>query len=55
MIFNFFLYQEADLAITDLTVTSERIKALEFTPSIMNLGKNLHFIENYRKIFTRVL
>lgn len=31
--------QKADIAITDLTVTSERIKALDFTPSIMNLGE----------------
>lgn len=33
------MFQYADIAITDLTVTSERIKALDFTPAIMNLGK----------------
>lgn len=30
---------EADLAITDLTINSARIEALDFTPSFMNLGK----------------
>lgn len=29
----------ADIAITDLTVTAERSKALHFTPSFMNLVK----------------
>lgn len=33
-----YLLQEADLAITDLTINSERITALDFTPSFMNLG-----------------
>lgn len=33
--------QEADIAITDLTVTSERIEAIDFSPSIMELGKNI--------------
>lgn len=32
------LTQEADLAITDLTINSDRITALDFTPSFMNLG-----------------
>lgn len=31
-------FQRADLAITDLTVTSERISVLDFTPSFMTLG-----------------
>lgn len=30
--------QEVDLAITDLTINSDRITALDFTPSFMNLG-----------------
>lgn len=29
----------ADIAITDLTVTAERSRALHFTPSILNLGE----------------
>lgn len=33
-------FQRADIAITDLTVTAERIRALDFTPSIMNLGES---------------
>lgn len=37
---NYYYLQRADIAITDLTVTSERIKALDFTPSIMNLGES---------------
>lgn len=40
------IFQEADIAITDLTVTSERIKALDFTPAIMNLGKFCERITN---------
>lgn len=32
------LFQGADLAITDLTINSDRIEALDFTPSFMNLG-----------------
>lgn len=31
--------QRADLAITDLTITSDRVSAIDFTPSFMNLGK----------------
>lgn len=30
--------QRADLAITDLTINSDRITALDFTPSFLNLG-----------------
>lgn len=29
----------ADIAITDLTVTADRSKVLDFTPSIMNFGE----------------
>lgn len=36
---HFISFQEADLAITDLSITSDRIQALDFTPSFMNLGK----------------
>lgn len=32
------IFQNADLAITDLTINSDRIQALDFTPSFMNLG-----------------
>lgn len=35
----FFIQQRADLAITDLTITSDRVSAIDFTPSFMNLGK----------------
>lgn len=34
----FFRFQVADLAIADLTMTSERILGIDFSPSIMNLG-----------------
>lgn len=34
-----FYSQRADLAITDLTINSARISALDFTPSFMNLGQ----------------
>lgn len=34
-----FFQQRADLAITDLTITSDRVSAIDFTPSFMNLGK----------------
>lgn len=33
-----FFLQRADLAVTDLTINSARITALDFTPSFMNLG-----------------
>lgn len=37
--FNFtFLFQRADFAITDLTITSTRQKAVDFTSPFMNLG-----------------
>lgn len=34
--------EEADIAITDLTVTLERIKAIDFSPSILDLGENIY-------------
>lgn len=54
-----YLLQEADLAITDLTINSERITALDFTPSFMNLGVyffnainlSLHFMHNIINYF----
>lgn len=40
-ILNSIIYtQEADIAITDLTVTYDRIEAIDFSPSILELGKN---------------
>lgn len=35
---NFYLFQRADFAITDLTITSSRQKAVDFTSPFMNLG-----------------
>jgi hypothetical protein len=34
-----FMFQEADLAITDLTITSEREAAVDFTTPFMSLGE----------------
>lgn len=34
-------YQRADLAVTDLTITSEREEAIDFTIPFMNLGKSI--------------
>lgn len=34
-----FIFQRADLAISDLTITSERQEAIDFTTPFMNLGK----------------
>jgi ABC-type amino acid transport substrate-binding protein len=33
------MFQEADLAITDLTITSEREEAVDFTTPFMTLGE----------------
>jgi ionotropic glutamate receptor len=33
------MFQKADLAITDLTITSEREEAVDFTHPFMSLGK----------------
>lgn len=35
----FLCFQEADLAITDLTITAERESAVDFTMPFMNLGE----------------
>jgi hypothetical protein len=35
----FFMFQKADLAITDLTITSEREAAVDFTNPFMSLGE----------------
>lgn len=46
----FYIFQQhADLAITDLTMTSDRITAIDFSPSIMNLGKQI----NYKFLHTK--
>lgn len=37
LLYHYYL-QRADLGITDLTITSERVSAIDFTPSFMNLG-----------------
>lgn len=49
-LFGIFMFlQRADLAIGDLTITSDRLTAIDFTPAIMNLGEFLllflHYIE----------
>lgn len=36
--------QRADLAITDLTITSEREEAVDFTIPFMNLGKQKYLV-----------
>jgi ABC-type amino acid transport substrate-binding protein len=41
--------KEADLAITDLTITAERNDAVEFTSPFMNLGKRRHSQCHYQK------
>jgi ionotropic kainate glutamate receptor 2 len=33
------MFQEADLAITDLTITSDREAAVDFTTPFMSLGE----------------
>lgn len=43
--------QEADLAITDLTITAEREGAVDFTMPFMNLGISLRSCEIYVKRF----
>lgn len=57
--------QEADLAITDLTITAEREGAVDFTMPFMNLGISLRYIsfkifgvfkvrtDRFRKLKTR--
>lgn len=35
------IFQEADLAIADLTITSDRQQAVDFTTPFMNLGNTL--------------
>lgn len=39
-----FMFQEADLAITDLTITSDREAAVDFTTPFMSLGAYLRFL-----------
>ena len=36
--FSFLLFQKADLAIADLTITYEREQAVDFSMPFMNLG-----------------
>lgn len=45
---------EADIAITDLTVTLERIKAIDFSPSILELGKKTRFV-NFIEIILKLI
>ena len=42
--------QEADLAITDLTITSEREGAVDFTMPFMNLGTTLSNCSKFYEI-----
>ena len=39
----FLLFQKADLAIADLTITYEREQAVDFTMPFMNLGTSFLF------------
>lgn len=55
------MLQEADLAITDLTITSERESAVDFTMPFMNLGtafqnrriENCGLLKNYLREYCR--
>lgn len=47
------MFQEADLAITDLTITSEREEAVDFTTPFMNLGKKPQLLNPLGIMFFR--